>query len=121
MVVLVERNKIKVLKWGIVFGTLVAAIGAGKVLDLGRKWEHAVVYTALVFVVTAMAMRPAWSRPFFWQGLGMAFLLHILAISVITFALPADSGGIRGIPFIAMGIGESLLIANILWGVTGRK
>ena len=101
--------------------TLLVAVLAAKSLDLGRKWEHAFVYTALVFVVTTVALRPIWSRPFFWQALSIALLLHLMAISLITNMLPRDSGGIQGLPFIAMGIGECLLIANTLWRVTDRR
>jgi hypothetical protein len=39
---------------------------------------------------------------------------------LITLALPQGSRGLRGITLIAMGMGEVLFIANILWAVTHR-
>ena len=115
------RKKEELIGWAAVIGALVAAIGAGTVADLSAKWEHALVYTVLVFVVSIMALRPAWSSPHFWRGLGVIFLVHVIAISIVTVALPPDSLGIRGIPLIAMSMGEFLLIANILWAALRKN
>lgn len=116
-----ERKKKRLFEWTLVSCTLIVAIWASVVADLSPKWEHALVYTILVFVGSTMALRPAWSLPFFWPGLGALLVVHVIAISVITLALPLDSRGIRGIPLIAMSMGEFLLIANILWRITHQN
>jgi hypothetical protein len=118
---MVTRKSKKLLEWVIVFGAVAAGIGASVWAGLSPKWEHALIYTVILFVASTMALRPVWRMPFFWRGLAIAFVLHVLAISLVTQALPPDSRGIRGIPSILMSMGEFLVIANILWGVTHGK
>src|SRR6185436_14763857 len=101
------RNKSNLMGWVVVFGTVAASVVASKATGLSPKWEHVLVYTVLVFVASTMALHPASSRPFFWQGLGVVFLVHVIAISKISFALPPESRGIRGIPLIVVGMVES--------------
>ena len=54
------ENTRKVLEWVILFGSLAGAIAASKWLSLSPKWEHSLVYTAIVFVVLTMSLRPIW-------------------------------------------------------------
>lgn len=85
-------------------------------LGVGRKWEHAIVYTTvLVFTAVIMALRPAWGRKALWQNLVPVFLLHVLAVVVIEQSLPPGSEGPHGLPLTAAGMAEGVLIAGVLW------
>jgi len=108
-------------EWVIVFGTLAAAIVLSTVADLAPKWEHALVYTVIVFTTVCIALRPAWRRPAFWRGLATIFSIHTLAIYRLTLALPAESRGIRGVPLIAACMAECLLIGSVLWRISSRR
>jgi len=108
-------------EWVIGFGALAGAIVISTVVDFAPKWEHAFVYTVMVFTTVFIVLRPAWRRVAFWLGLIVFLSLHILVISLLTLALPAGSQGIRGVPLIAACVGEGLLISSVLWRISSRR
>ena len=114
-------KKLTFWEWVIVFGAVAAAIAASSVAGLSPKWEHAFVYTVIVFATVIIVLRPAWGRPAFWRGLTIVFLVHISGTSLITQALPPENRGIRGLPLIAACIVEGLLIVSILWKTSHRR
>lgn len=102
-------------EWVLIFGLVALAVATTEFLGVAQKWEHAIVYTVIVFSVVILALRPAWGRKAFWQTLVPVFLLHVLAVVVIEQSLPPGSKGPRGLPLIGAGMVEGVLIAGVLW------
>lgn len=76
---------------------------------------NAIVYTVIVFTAVIIPLRPAWGRIKFWRNLAPIFLLHVLAVVVIEQSLPSSSEGPHGLPVVAAGMAEAVLIAGVLW------
>lgn len=106
---------LSIAEWVVAFGIVALAVAATEFIGVSQKWEHAVVYTALVFTAVIIALRPAWGRRAFWQNLVLVFLLHVLAIAVIGQSLPPGSPGPHGLPLTGAGMAESVLVAGLLW------
>ena len=102
-------------EWGIAFGVVALAVAATEFVGVSQKWEHAIVYTVLVFTAVIIALRPAWGRRALWQNLVFVFLLHVLAVVVIEQSLPPGSEGPHGLPLTAAGMAEGVIIASVLW------
>lgn len=110
-----NRSDPSVSEWAIVLFCVAAAVLVSKVANISPKWEHATIYTILVFASVVVALRRAWRYAGFWYRIGVVFVLHCGAIIVITLQLPLESQGIRGIPLIAGSITEGLIIISVLW------
>ena len=108
-------KKFNIGEWVLIFGLVALAVTTTEFLGISQKWEHAIVYTVIVFTVVIMALRPAWGRKEFWQSLVPVFLLHVLAVVVIEQSLPPGSKGPRGLPLIPAGMIEGVVIAGVLW------
>jgi len=109
-------------EWAILISVVAIAIGISYRMRLTPKWEHAFVYTVIVFAGVLSVVRPARRRTSFWAGLLAILFFHALVLYLVTDALPLESRGIRGIPLIIGGMAEGVLIAGILWRVSyGRR
>lgn len=108
-------KKLSIGEWVAIFGVGALAVATTEFVGVGQKWEHAIVYTILVFTAVIVALRPAWRRKTFWQNLLLVFLLHILAVAVIEQSLPPGSEGPHGLPLTAAGMVEGVLIVGVLW------
>jgi hypothetical protein len=102
-------------EWVVAFGVVALAVAIAEFVGVSQKWEHAIVFTVLVFTAVVIALRPAWGRRAFWPSLMGIFLLHCIAIAVIEQSLPSTSSGPHGLPMVAVGMAEAVLIASILW------
>ena len=102
-------------EWVAAFGLAALAVAVTEFVGVTEKWEHAVVYTVIVFSAVIIALRQAWGRRAFWRNLVPIFFLHSLAIAVIEQSLPPGSKGPRGFPLTAAGMVEGVLIAGVLW------
>ncbi len=102
-------------EWAFIVVLVVLAVAISELVGVRQKWEHAVVYTVLVFTVVIVALRPAWGRSAFWKTLVPIFLLHVLAIVTIEQSLPPESEGPHGLPLTAVGMAEGVFIASVLW------
>jgi peptidoglycan/LPS O-acetylase OafA/YrhL len=108
-------KKLSIGEWVIAFGLVALAVAVTEFAGVSQKWENAIVYTVLVFTAVIIALRPAWGRRALWQNLVPVFLLHVLAVVVIEQSLPPGSEGPHGLPLIAVGMAESVLVAGVLW------
>lgn len=102
-------------EWVVAFGIVALAVAIAEFVGVSQKWEHAIVFTVLVFTAVVIALRPAWGRRAFWPSLIGILLLHCIAIVVIEQSLPSTSSGPHGLPMVAVGMAEAVLIASILW------
>jgi hypothetical protein len=102
-------------EWVVVFGAVALAVAITEFVGVSQKWEHAIVFTVLVFTAVVIALRPAWGRRAFWPNLIAIFFLHCIAIVVVEQSLPPTSAGPRGLPLVAVGMAEAVLIASVLW------
>jgi hypothetical protein len=116
-----SESTFSLTEYVIIGGVVAASIGLSLALRLSPKWEHGVEFTVLLFAVLIMALRPVWREPFFWRGLAVAFLAHVTVAWLVTRALPSDSRGIRGVPALAIGMIEGLLLLNVLWVSSKRR
>jgi hypothetical protein len=102
-------------EWVVAFGVVALAVAIAEFVGVSQKWEHAIVFTVLVFTAVVIALRPAWGRRAFWPSLMAIFLLHCIAIAVVEQSLPPTSAGPHGLPLVAVGMAEAVLIAGVLW------
>ena len=114
-------KKTSVWEWAALIGTVAAVVAASAIMNLSPKWEHAFVYTVIVFMTVMVVLRPAWSRPAFWRGLLLLLMLHILIVVSITQSLSPENPGIHGVPLIAACMAEGLLIISVLWRVSQKE
>jgi hypothetical protein len=69
----------------------VAAVVISKLENPSPKWEHALVYTVILFGAVLIQLRPAWRKAIFWAALASVFLVHTLAIYFITRVVGEES------------------------------
>lgn len=101
---------------------VVATIAATKGANLSRVWQTVAAYTAIVFAVISVALRPAWSRANFWLALAVSFIAHSTAVFFAIREFPATvARDFHGVPLIMSGIIEGLLIASFLWRASTKK
>jgi len=102
-------------EWIVVFGVTAITVAVAEGAGVPPKWGNASVLTVILFVAVILSLRPAWGRAVFWLTLVALFSIHTLVVCLATSALPANSRGLRGIPFIGAGLAESALMVGILW------
>jgi hypothetical protein len=66
-------------------------------------------------------LRPAWGRPNFWKALIIALILHSLIVFSAIREFPRTSQKFHGIPMMAFGLVECLLILAFLWRASMKK
>lgn len=110
-----DGKKLSATEWLVVFGLVGLAVAFAEFAGISQKWETAVVYTVIVFSAVVIPLRPVWDRKTFWRGLVPIFLLHVIAVIIIEQSLPPGSRGPRGLPLVAVGMGEAVLIGSVLW------
>lgn len=108
-------KKLSIQEWVVVFGLAALAVAMTEFAGVSQKWENAIVYTVIVFTAVIIPLRPAWDRRLFWQNLVPIFVLHCLAVVVIEQSLPSSSVGPHGLPLVAAGMAEGVVIAGVLW------
>jgi len=104
--------------WIVVAVALMVGLVAGWLIVF-HGWNEnvtrAAAYSVGIFVLLAMALRPAWHRLRLWVDLVILLVLHVaLVLPLVTFL---DSQSIRlnwaiALPFIAV---ELLLALSVLW------
>jgi len=109
------HKELKTWQWVTLWGVVGAAFAVSELLRLSQKWEDAIVYTVTVFAVVIVVLRPAWSRPAFWQNLLAVFALHLFAITLLIQIVPIGRFGIPKLLLIGAGMLECLAIGGILW------
>jgi hypothetical protein len=105
----------------VIFGLMAGTIAITKAVGVAPEWETACVYTVIVFGVVTISLRPAWGRLNFWWSIGIAFVIHTLAIFFVFRELPATSRDFHGIPFIVSCMVEGLFIAGVSWRVSMKR
>jgi hypothetical protein len=110
-----DGKKLSIREWVVIFGLVALAVAVSEFVGVSQKWENAIVYTVLVFTAVVIALRPAWGRRAFWTSLMAVFLLHCIAIAVVEQSLPPTSAGPHGLPLVAVGMAEGILVAGVLW------
>jgi hypothetical protein len=110
-----EGKGFSIGEWVIIFGLAAIAVALTEISGLSSKWEDATVYTVVLFTVVVLALRPAWGRRAFWEGLLAIFVLHVLAVIVLEQSLPAVAKGFHGVPMTIAGMAEAVLIGGVLW------
>lgn len=110
-----DDKRLSSREWVVILGLAALAVAITEFAGASQKWENAIVYTVIVFTAVIIPLRPAWGRRAFWQNLVPIFLLHVLAVVVIEQSLPSSSAGPHGLPLVAVGMGEAVLIAGVLW------
>lgn len=101
-------------EWIIGFGIVASSVAAAKAVGLSEGWEHACVYTVILFVGLIIGLRPAWRLAALWRRLSVIFLLHTIIVFSIMWTLPAQSPGIHGFPAVVAVLVEGLVILRIL-------
>jgi hypothetical protein len=118
----IAGNKTTTLwEWVVIFGSVAAVVAITKVAGIAPVWQTAFAYTVIVFVCLIVALRSAWSRPNFWRALIVALVLHALAVFSAIREFPRTSQEFHGIPLIASGVVEGLLILSFLWRASTKK
>src|SRR5712691_1955233 len=111
----IAGNKTTTLwEWVVIFGSVAAVVAMTKVAGIAPVWQTASAYTVIVFVCVIVPLRPAWGRPNFWRALIVALVLHTLIVFSAIREFPRTSQEFHGIPLIASGLVESLLILSFL-------
>ena len=108
-------------EWVVILGSAAAAIAITKVAGIAQAWQTATAYTVMLFVCVIVALRPAWGRPNFWRALIVAVVLHALTVFSAIREFPRTSQEFHGIPLIASGMVEGLLILGFLWRASTKK
>jgi len=108
-------------EWVVIFGSVAAAIAITKVASITQAWQTASGYTVILFVCVIVALRPAWGRLNFWRALIVALVLHALTVFSAIREFPRMSQEFHGIPLIASGMAEGLLILGFLWRASTKK
>lgn len=104
--------------WIIVAVALVVGLVAGWLIVF-HKWNEnltrATAYTVAIFLLLAVALRPAWRRLRLWVDLGVSLALHcVVVLSLMRFL---DAHGVRlnwvlALPFVVV---ELLVLVAVLW------
>lgn len=113
------RGDITTGEWLVGGCVVITAVVAGKVAHLAPKWQHALVYTVIVFTGVLIALRPAWHKAVFWAWFLPIFLAHTLAIYFITRALPPASEGLQGLLLILSALAEGGAIVLLFCRIFG--
>src|SRR5580704_888375 len=108
-------------EWVLVFGSLAAVVALTEVAGIAPVWQTASAYTVIVFVCLTVALRSAWGRPNFWIALIVALLLHSLAVVSAIREFPRTTQNFHGVPLIACGLVESLVLLSFLWRASMKK
>jgi hypothetical protein len=111
----IGQKKFRVGEWVVIFGVGAVTVATTELLHLSPPEEHAIVYTAIIFAIVIVTLRPLWGYKTFWWGLVAIFGLHTLAMIVLEQGLPVIARGFHGIPLTIAGMIESVLIAGALW------
>ena len=104
--------------WLVVAVAMILGIVAGWLIVF-QKWNENVtragVYTAGIFVLLAIALRPAWRRLRLWVDLAALLALHVSLVLPIVSFLNSHSirlSWILALPFVGV---ELLLLLGLLW------
>jgi hypothetical protein len=108
-------------EWVAIFGSIVVTLVITEIANVAPVWQTAFAYTVIVFVCVLIALRPAWGRPHFWRALIVALVLHALTVFFAIREFPRTSEEFHGIPLIAFGAVEGLLILGFLWRASTKK
>jgi hypothetical protein len=108
-------------EWVVIFGSVAATIAITKVAGIAPVWQTATAYTVIVFVCVIVSLRPAWGRPNFWRALIVALALHALTVFSVIREFPRTSQEFHGIPLIASGMVEGVIILGFLWRASMKK
>jgi hypothetical protein len=76
---------------------------------------RATTYTAGIFLLLALVLRPAWHRRRFWVDLAISFAVHGIAVLSLLKFLDAHSirlNWVLALPVVAV---EMLLLLGVLW------
>jgi hypothetical protein len=108
--------------WAAIFGIGVAVIAGTKIADISQVWQNVAAYTAIIFTVLCVALRPAWGRGRFWLALAVAFAVHSTTMFFAVREFPATVARyFHGVPQIAFGIIEGVLILSFMWRASTKK
>jgi hypothetical protein len=105
----------KLWEWVALFGAMATAIGIARFVGLEAKWQDAIVYTLMVFILVIIVLRPAWGQKVFWQSVLALLVLHVVGVVVIVQAFPFGRFGFPKLLLGAAGMVEGILILVVLW------
>jgi hypothetical protein len=108
------QSELSYWEWIIGLGIVAFAVTIVKAVGLGEGWEHACVYSVILFVFLIIALRPAWGFATLWRRLIVIFLLHSTIVFSIMRVLPPQSPGIHGFPALVAVLAEGLVVLRIL-------
>jgi hypothetical protein len=109
------RKTLSIGEWVARIGVVALAVAIPKFAGISQKWGNTIVFTVLVFSGAVIVLRPAWGRRAFWSSLIAVFLFHCIVLAAVEQGLLPTSEGPRGLPMIAAGMVEGLLILGVLW------
>jgi hypothetical protein len=101
-------------EWIIGLGIVACSVALAKAFGLSEGWEHACIYSVILFVFLIIALRPAWVFATLWRRLILIFLLHTTIVLAMMWTLPAQSPGIHGLPAVVAVLAEGLVVLRIL-------
>jgi uncharacterized membrane protein YhdT len=109
-----DQGEVSYWEWIIALGSVASAVVVAKVFGFSAGWEHACVYTVILFMSLIIGLRPAWGLATLWRRLIVIFILHSTIVFLAMRALPARSPGIHGFPAAMAVLVEGLVVLCIL-------
>jgi len=113
-----SNRDFKLWEWITLFGSTAIVIGVTEWIDMSQKWEDAIVFSVMLFLVVSLTLQELWTNPVFWRTFVILLVFHLIGVAVLVQMLPVGRFGFPKLTLIAVGMVEGVIILGILWRST---